>query len=75
MGSRVLVPCETSQRHAAPLSFGPGRRFIGDVTSRQGHQSRPILAVSDMVTADAESEWLNYIAEKFRGIVRTTGQR
>jgi hypothetical protein len=31
--------------------------------------------VSDMVTADAESEWLNYIAEKFRGIVRTTGQR
>lgn len=40
------------------------RRFIDDLIERYGHQSHFILGVSDMVTADAEWDRLQYITEK-----------
>ena len=40
------------------------RRWIDDLIERYGHQSRFVLGVSDMVTADAAWERLAYISRK-----------
>ena len=42
------------------------RRFIDDLLARYCRQSRLILGVSDMVTADADWDRLNYITERVR---------
>jgi hypothetical protein len=40
------------------------RRFIDDLIARYSGQSRLILGVSDMVTADAEWSRLRYLSER-----------
>ncbi len=40
------------------------RRWIDDLLNRYGHESRFVLGVSDMVTADAEWDRLMYITER-----------
>ena len=45
------------------------REFIDDLVDRYSHQSRFILGVSDMVTADADYDRLRYIADKVSSIV------
>lgn len=40
------------------------RLWIDDLIERYGHSSRFVLGVSDMVTADAEWDRLEYITEK-----------
>jgi uroporphyrinogen-III decarboxylase len=42
------------------------RRFIDELLARHGRRSRLILGISDMVTADAEWDRLNYITERVR---------
>jgi uroporphyrinogen-III decarboxylase len=42
------------------------RRFIDELLARHGRRSRLILGISDMVTADAEWDRLNYITETVR---------
>jgi hypothetical protein len=44
------------------------RRWIDDLIERYGHSSRFVLGVSDMVTADAEWDRLEYITEKVSGL-------
>lgn len=44
------------------------RRFIDDVIERYGKKSRLILGVSDMVTAEAKWDRLQYISDKVKGI-------
>jgi len=45
-------------------SFAEFRQFIDDLLARYGHQSRFVLGVSDMVTADAEWDRVCYIADR-----------
>jgi hypothetical protein len=40
------------------------RRWIDDLVDRFGHESRFVLGVSDMVTADAEWDRLGYISDR-----------
>jgi hypothetical protein len=44
------------------------RRFIDDLLARYGRESRFILGVSDMVTADADWDRLRYITDKVVGM-------
>jgi uroporphyrinogen-III decarboxylase len=44
------------------------RRFIDDLLERHGRRTRFILGVSDMVTADAEWDRLQYITERVTGV-------
>jgi hypothetical protein len=40
------------------------RRWIDDLFARYSHQSRFVLGVSDMVTADASWDRLAYVTKK-----------
>jgi uncharacterized coiled-coil protein SlyX len=44
------------------------RRKVDELLARYAHQSRFILGVSDMVTADAEWDRLRYLAERVRSL-------
>jgi len=49
-------------------SDGEFRRSIDDLVQRYGHQSRFVLGVSDMVTADAEWDRLQYLTGKIASL-------
>jgi uroporphyrinogen-III decarboxylase len=44
------------------------RRSIDEIVARYGHESRLVLGVSDMVTADAEWDRLQYISDRVAAI-------
>ena len=53
---------------AESASFDDFRAFIDGAVERDGRQSRLVLGVSDMVTADACLDRLRYIGEKIQAI-------
>jgi uroporphyrinogen-III decarboxylase len=44
------------------------RRFVGDLLGRYGRETRFVLGVSDMVTADCEWDRMRYISERVASI-------
>jgi len=49
-------------------SFADFRQFVDDVIARYGRQSRFVLGVSDMVTADADVDRIRYIGEAMQSM-------
>jgi uroporphyrinogen-III decarboxylase len=45
------------------------KQFINNLLSRYGHQSRFVLGVSDMVTADADWDRVRYIADSVSSLI------
>jgi uroporphyrinogen-III decarboxylase len=61
-GIPSVLLCEGS------ASFEEFRRFVDDLLQRHGRDTRLILGVSDMVTADCEWDRLEYISERVRSL-------
>ena len=49
-------------------TFSEFRQFIDELLDQYGHESHFVLGVSDMVTAEAEWDRLQYIVEKVRSL-------
>ena len=57
-GIPSILLCEGS------ASWDEFQRFTDEVVDRYGHETHFVLGVSDMVSADAEWDRVEYIAEK-----------